>query len=347
MVGSVGGSEKVWCALASGLSSRGHEVHAWCADPQEGQPFYPLDARVHFQNLRGASRHKLRAWWRLRHALRVTQPDVVICFYLRDFFSVALAWRSARCVLMLHCEPQYYQRKMAPWKWWLLRRLQSRLKKVQVLLPSYVEAAQRLSPEVVVIPNGVPWPPVIEPARDSRVVVSVARFDRGQKQQHVLIQAFAQALKSCPGWTLELWGSQADGTYVEACRALTRALGIEAHVLFAGTSDQLASVYQRAAFLALPSRYEGFPLVLLEAEGYGLPVVGLSSCQALAGLVTHGVNGLLAESEMDFAEHLIALMRHDQKRLQMGEKARQHAAQYDISHMLALWEQTLAQVLHD
>jgi len=78
-----------------------------------------------------------------------------------------------------------------------------------------------------------------------------------------------------PGWRLELVGEpDADTAYAAAVRAALAAAAPGSIVAHGALSDvALADAYARAAFFALPSRYEGYGLVFAEALAAGLPVV--------------------------------------------------------------------------
>ena len=84
----------------------------------------------------------------------------------------------------------------------------------------------------------------------------------------------------------------------------------------------------RAAALVVPSIcYENFPRTIIEAFACGLPVVA-SRIGALAGIVSHGENGLLFESgdPRDLAEKLAWVLAHPNEMATMGHYAR---AQYE------------------
>jgi len=67
-----------------------------------------------------------------------------------------------------------------------------------------------------------------------------------------------------------------DGPDDRACHKLIEELNIQEYVHFHGWIDDVTEWYKRLDLIVMPSRFEGFPLVTLEAMLYGVPVV--SSC---------------------------------------------------------------------
>ncbi len=87
------------------------------------------------------------------------------------------------------------------------------------------------------------------------------------------------------GWLLCVGATPA-----EEYRAIARSLDREARVVFHGATDQIERYYAAADVFLLPTPYDAFGMVVLEAMAAGLPVI--VSRQAGAGeLIEHGVNG--------------------------------------------------------
>ena len=90
-----------------------------------------------------------------------------------------------------------------------------------------------------------------------------------QKNQLLLLKAFAGLDEKCPGCRLALAG---EGPERGALEEQARRLGIEGRVDFLGWVDA-AALLSRWDAMALPSLYEGFPTVALEWQCAGLPVL--------------------------------------------------------------------------
>jgi glycosyltransferase involved in cell wall biosynthesis len=107
-------------------------------------------------------------------------------------------------------------------------------------------------------------------AADDWVVGLVGRVQFWQKRQDLAVMAIAAARRKVPNLKLLVVG---DGPDLAALKALVRAEGVQDAVVFAGWTDGLSPVYAAIDALVIPSRYEGVPLVMLEAMYFGRPVI--------------------------------------------------------------------------
>ncbi len=128
------------------------------------------------------------------------------------------------------------------------------------------------------------------------VVLYVGRF-APLKGVGALLQAVAVLKAQRPQLKLVLVGG--DGPDAESDKALmaqARTLGIEERVIFVGRikPDRLADYYAAADFLALPSHYESFGLVVLEALACGTPVLA-TPVGIAQSIIAEGVNGTLVD----------------------------------------------------
>lgn len=102
------------------------------------------------------------------------------------------------------------------------------------------------------------------------VIGHVGRFAY-QKNQEFLIRVFNEVLKQVRSARLLLLG---DGTLMPEMKALARELDIEKKVIFLGGLDDVCNWwYQAMDVFCLPSRHEGQPGVMVEAQASYLPCV--------------------------------------------------------------------------
>lgn len=117
-------------------------------------------------------------------------------------------------------------------------------------------------------------------------------------------------------------------------RGLARDLNLDGRVLFIGSRPQaqLPLLYSAADVVAVPSLYESFGLVALEAQACGTPVVA-SRVGGLRCTVRDGVSGFLVPpADPDaLAGRIRHLVEHEGLREEMGAHAIENAQAYDWS----------------
>ncbi|HEY1407708.1 MAG TPA: glycosyltransferase [Promineifilum sp.] len=124
-----------------------------------------------------------------------------------------------------------------------------------------------------------------------------------------------------------------DGPDREMARlqAMRQELGLPEIVMFLGAKDQevLPYYYAAAELVVMPSHYESFGMVALEAMAMGRPVIA-SEVGGLAFLIQDGVNGYHVPSRDPeaLAERIYELISNDECRRDMGRAAKQSAQQF-------------------
>jgi len=205
--------------------------------------------------------------------------------------------------------------------------------------------------KITVIPPGVnasrfyPIPPdeakdVIGVPRDNAMLLFVGRIE-ALKGIDILLQAIAlmkqQGTFERHPHHLVIIGGDPDGislpptAEMARIKALSKELGIGDLVIFLGKRDQetLPYYYSAAEALIMPSHYESFGMVALEAMACGTPVVA-SQIGGLAFLVQDGLTGYVVPyGEADLlAEKLTLLIKKPELRRQMGINAAEYALNY-------------------
>lgn len=131
----------------------------------------------------------------------------------------------------------------------------------------YPKAAER----IVVIPNGAPKPKeALEPDFDSKII-SFASNDHGKKGLGELLDSLAIAKAAGKIWTLHIIGQDKNQVYWE--RVVTKK-GLAKQVRFLGHVNDIQKHMAQSALFCLPSYYESFGLVYLEAAQISCPIVG-------------------------------------------------------------------------
>ncbi len=181
---------------------------------------------------------------------------------------------------------------------------------------------------VTVVPNGVD-PDHFRTDDERRVALRrryglaeealVAAFVGGDWERKGLRLAI-EAVATVPAWTLLVVGLGSRAAYED----LAAELGVGGRVVFAGPQDDVAPFFSAADVFVLPTRYEGFPLVSIEAAASGLPLI-LTAAANAEDVLADGDSGRLVErSAAAIAQALRELEDADLRR-RFGTVARSRA----------------------
>ena len=174
---------------------------------------------------------------------------------------------------------------------------------------------------------------------EDRVVLGhVGRFDI-RKNHERLLEIFAAFLQLEPRAMLVLIGT---GRLEPAVRAQAQELGIADHILFAGLQSNVADWYQLMDLFVMPSRFEGLPVVGIEAQAAGLGCVFSDAVPEEVLLSPHAIQIPLSASNADWAAGLQRMLQQPCDRSAGAELIRQ--AGYDINIAAARLQQQYLQL---
>jgi glycosyltransferase involved in cell wall biosynthesis len=158
---------------------------------------------------------------------------------------------------------------------------------------------------------------------EAKTVLTVGRLFN-QKNQAMLIRAMAEIeSESC---YLVIVGDGPERAHLEQ---LARELNLADRIRFVGFQQRVEQYYRSADVFVLPSIYEGFGHVYLEAMACGLPCIGLAPDYPHVVVATDEIieadqNGFLADpySTQDLAEKITTVLTDDALRSRMGKESR-------------------------
>lgn len=196
--------------------------------------------------------------------------------------------------------------------------------------------------KVHVIPNFVRAMNFAAPRKDERCILAMGRLD-AQKGFDLLLRAYAASHARELGFRLRIVGV---GHELYNLTALGRQLGIDGHIDFQGVSLTPEAEMLRATIFVLPSRYEGFPNVLVEAMALGCAVIAADCPSGPAEIVTDGRDGLLVPAENVEALTLAIdrLLRDAELRALLGRGATNIRNRLSIDTVLKQWDGVVEEV---
>ena len=194
------------------------------------------------------------------------------------------------------------------------------------------------------VPNGFFWEGNSKPEYDwkEKIVLTVARLEPPQKKTDLLLEAFAKVSPQFPDWKLRLVGPVEDSfkKYIEDF--FVRNPALKDKVEFAGPiydRNALEQEYTKAKVFCLPSAWEGFSLVSIEALSKGCFILG-SDIDSNKEITQNGEMGMLFENGN--LEDFIEKMRHTLEDESGLERNFSVAIEYANTHFS--WEKALQPV---
>ena len=157
------------------------------------------------------------------------------------------------------------------------------------------------------------------------VVLAFARLDP-QKGHEVLLKALPAVRREFPRVRLVCAGS---GTLRAELEALSRSLGLEDNVRFVGYQSNAVDWLALAEITALPSHFEGLPIVAIESLAMGKPMVA-TDVDGTGEVVVDGMTGLTVPpgNSERLAEAIVRLLRDPGLRRRLGKAGRDRVVRH-------------------
>jgi len=157
-----------------------------------------------------------------------------------------------------------------------------------------------------------------------------------QKGFDMMIDAWNIVNKNHPNWHLYIYG---EGEEENKLHAQIMKLGLENTINIMPFSHNIYEEYLKSSIFVLPSRYEGFGLVLIEAMSCGLPCVAFDCPYGPSEIIRDKEDGLIVENGNveALANAICWMIEHNDERKAMGQRAKQDIARYDIDTVMDIW----------
>ena len=347
-----GGYEKMTCSLANALAGTGHQVSLLVV-AASAKSFYPVHNGIQRSFIPvsfgiGKTGNKItrklafiEGVRTLCRAIKEQDPDVTITteYPLSVAASFGRFPESNHWICWHH--NAFDNRKSFFWD--LVSRRAYRRADLIVALNSDEQAKyQRYNRHTVVIPNFVAEN-AMQARLETKRILTVARA-QPVKGIDLLMKAAQLVAKRYPDWE---WKLISDVTPENLHVIGVKETGLPINLLISlpQTSD-LEQEYLSASIYALSSRRELFPMVLLEAQSYGVPAVAFDCETGPRHIIRHNEDGLLVEKENPekMAEAIGLLIEDAQLRKEMGSSAFTHAKLFSQPQVLQQWIKLLEQL---
>ncbi|MFI7276631.1 glycosyltransferase family 4 protein [Streptomyces sp. NPDC049879] len=364
----IGGTIKTTFNLASALAER-HDVEIVSVFRHRAQPNFALGEKVamrHLVDLREEKDHPLHTTparvfpaseyrygqyskltdQRIKECLAGLEADVVIG--TRPGLNVHLALEGPKNAVRIGQE-HLTLLNHPPALRGELRRVYPKLDAVTTVTHADADEYRRRmrlpGVRLQALPNSVPRPGLPPADGNGKIIVAAGRLVR-VKRYDLLIRAFAKVAAERPDWQLRIYGK---GEEQEKLRALIDELGLYNNAFLMGSTSPMESEWVKGSIAAVTSNFEPFGMTIVEAMRCGLPVVSTDCDYGPGEIIKDGVDGkLVPVGKADaFGDALLALVRDDERRREMGAAALANSEVYDPVPIIAEAERLFLSLMEE
>ena len=336
-----GGAERVISLLANNFAKRGYEVEV-IALTSISPDFYTVDPKVKFIHADKVSKGGLlgELWWFRKH-IKKEQPEVVIAFMeaVYEFVLMALLGTKIPVISSERLDPAIISWPRKVLRWLLLPAAAAHVVQTQHIQHYYNKQIQK---KTHIIYNPVNERVFELPTMErENNIINIGRL-YPQKNQKMLIEAFAEIKERYPKWKLIIFG---EGYLRKELEALTEKLGVKDKVLLPGRNEKVIEEVAKSKVFCLSSDYEGMSNAMIEALCVGTPVIS-TKVSGTDELIRDGENGLLVDigDKDGLVQAFEKLLSHQELREKIGNEGQKLAAKFKMDAIVDQWENLIKSV---
>ncbi|MFP2994580.1 glycosyltransferase family 4 protein [Spongiivirga sp. MCCC 1A20706] len=344
-VSGSGGLERVLSIKAGMLAENyDYEIHIITLDQQNEALFYQFSDQLIFHdvNTKGSFWGYLKG---LRNKVKSIKPDIIsVCddglkgffvpYFLRKPCPMIYERHASKNIFINSDNSSWVKKIQYAFYNWLMNFGGKNYDSLVVLTNENLKEWNLKN--LKVIANPLSFFPTKKATLSAKKVIAVGSHNF-QKGFDRLLTIWLEVVKEFPDWKLDIYGKiDADKKYVKQAIAL----GLQETVSFHKPVKDIQEKYNKSSVFVLPSRSEGFGMVLIEAMANGVPCVSFECPSGPKDIITHSEDGFLVENGNleAFTRYLKLLMNDENLRTQMGEKARDNINRYLPEVILPEWD---------
>ena len=159
----------------------------------------------------------------------------------------------------------------------------------------------------------------------------------------LMMESFEEFCKQDKEWELDILG---DGALLGQIKEDAKRRHIEDRVHFVGYTNEAEKYYLNSSVFLLPSRWEGWPMVIMEAYEFGLPVIAYHMGN-MDLIIDDGKTGYLPEAfdTHKFAQAMLKLAHDDELRQKMSINAIAKSEDFAIEKAVKEWDDLFERVI--
>ena len=293
------------------------------------KPFaYPLDERVRVVRMDIPFQHKLRALFSFRKTIRQINPDITIYTWVMGaFLAVFSGWKGKSIYEAHRARPTMKHQ-------WIVSLMEKKVDAIVTLTRQDTKDYPHAKC-VTLIPNFTSLHLETPSDCTEKRCVSIGRMI-DVKNFSRLLDIWKLVSEKHSDWHLDIVG---EGPEKEALLQKITRLNLSGNVILHKATKDVAQYYVNSSIYLMTSRFEGLPMVLIEAQTCGLPIVSLDCDYGPRHIIEDGVNGKLIPYNDDeaMADAICELIENQDIRQEMGNAALKASLRYKPENIMNMW----------
>lgn len=341
-INKTGGTERVCLLIANELAKK-HSVTI-LSFKNGLNPLFKCNNKIKLKSLNlneysGFIRRKVEPYIKLKRFLKnnpqdiIITVDVILCLYtipMKLFFKTKIiAWEHFN----FRTNNGVKNRDRA-------RRLSAKYADYIVVLTKtdLIEYQNNCNLKCPIINIYNPIVGCIKKSRMEKIVLAVGRFSYAKNFQE-LIDIWEKIENNNQDWKLVICG---DGEEYNKLNKMVKDRKLK-NIVLPGFCKNVSKYYSKASIYAMTSRYEGFPMVLLEAQQYSIPLISYDCFTGPSEIIENGKNGYLIKygDIEEFIAKLSDLMCDNDKLQLFSKNSSSMVKSYDIENIITQWHKIL------
>ncbi|GGK29046.1 glycosyl transferase [Yeosuana aromativorans] len=359
-----GGIERVLSIKANYLSKlKNFDIHIITTEQKNNESCYSFNDLIKFKDL-NINYHRNKSYFhpknlikvpshilKINAALKTINPNtVVVCSHSVDTYFLPFIRKKIPKIKEFHYskfievdkrtnQTSFFKKlffKFADF-------VESKYDKLVIL--NRDEAHYYKSNNIKIIPNPLTfYPENVSPLQNPKVISAgriapVKRFD-------TLIDIWELVYKKNQQWQLHIYGN-GEPDYIEFLQSKIKEKKLSDHVFLKGATSDIQNKMLHSSLFVMTSDNECFPLVLLEAQACGLPIISFDCPNGPRNIIKADAGKLIMMQDViGFSESILNMISNPDELNKYGSNARRHAQEFKVESIMELWIQLFKELNH-
>lgn len=345
-----GGTERVTTLIANNLAQQNNNVFILSLSHGD-QPFFELNSNIKIQALFNEKvsmkKNFFQAVRKIRYFLISKQIDTLIVV---DSISCVFTVPACAGLRINHICWEHFNLKVnlgsrfRDLGRWMAAKWCNKIVTLTERDKSFWDNRFNLAHTNKVVAIANPSPYELQeniPSLEHKTILCVGRLTY-QKGFDLLIPSWSKVAHKLDGWKIIIVGTGEDEV---SLKEMAVNYGVSDSIIFAGQQKNMDPFYRQASFFCMSSRFEGLPMVLLEARSYKLPIVSFDCDTGPTEVIKEGRDGFLAINANihDLSQKVLKMATMNENTFSdFVESSKQASKHFEIKNIINLWVELIS-----